>query len=315
MKHPWKASLFTSNKSRNLTWCNRYWCNIKIHWVWQDFGWFPDKTGEIQHWLEHNCLSIHNSAGDNGRQRPPTKQWTPPLFLSTSPSLPPFCLVNPAVRWRRSEVSRPRRVTPRFPSIIHRAAAASAPVFNSPDDHIIPPPKRDRQGRGRGRRGWLARGRKRFQMRQKEEKEEKTQIFVVANVFSLSLLAASAHAYPSGCLQIQDLITNALWGLLERYCSNLLRHPFRISTKHHAQMWLWVFISCLTAFTSLGKTSHQRLMDGPQPDASIAAWRSTYLCLLFTFSTNIMHNISVSSWNMDCCFHNLHVCDVFRVVF
>lgn len=50
-------------------------------------------------------------------------------------------------------MSRPGRVTPRFPSIIHRAAAASAPAFNSPDDHIIPPPKRDRQGGGRGEDG------------------------------------------------------------------------------------------------------------------------------------------------------------------
>lgn len=50
-------------------------------------------------------------------------------------------------------MSRPGWVTPRFPSIIHRAAAASAPAFNSPDDHIIPPPKRDRQGGGRGEDG------------------------------------------------------------------------------------------------------------------------------------------------------------------
>lgn len=230
--------------------------------------------------------------------------------LSLSPSLPPFCLVNPAVRWRRSEVSRPRRVTPRFPSIIHRAAAASAPVFNSPDDHIIPPPKRDRQGRGKGGRRGSARGRKRFQMRQKEEKEKHR--FLSANVFSLSLLAATAHAYHSGCLQIQDLITNALWGLLERYCSNLLRHPFQISTKHHTQMWLWVFISCLTAFTSLGKTSHQRLMDVLQPDALIAAWRSTYLCLLFIFRK---YHAQYFCLNMDCCFHNLHVYDVFKAIF
>lgn len=56
------------------------------------------------------------------------------------------------MRWRRCEVSRPRRVTPRFPSIIHRAAAASALVFNSPDNHIIPPPKRERNGsKGGGR--------------------------------------------------------------------------------------------------------------------------------------------------------------------
>ena len=46
-------------------------------------------------------------------------------------------------------MSRPRWVTPRFPSIIHQAAAASASVFNSPDDHIIPPPKRDGQVQGR----------------------------------------------------------------------------------------------------------------------------------------------------------------------
>lgn len=91
-------------------------------------------------------------------QRPPTEQWAAlshlSLSLSLSPySLPPICLVNPAVRWGPSEVSGPRRVTPRFPSIIHRAAAASAPVFNSPDDHIIPPPKRDGRTDGRTERG------------------------------------------------------------------------------------------------------------------------------------------------------------------
>lgn len=67
-------------------------------------------------------------------------------------------------------MSRPRRVTPRFPSIIHQAAAASAPVFNSPDDHIIPPPKRDGQLQGRRE---MARERKKIKNEVEEEERGK----------------------------------------------------------------------------------------------------------------------------------------------
>lgn len=95
-------------------------------------------------------------------------------------------------------MSRPRRVTPRFPSIIHRAAAASAPVFNSPDDHIIPPPKRAGPGRGRGG-GQLTGGRK-------EEKQKKKRLFLGRCVALMSKLRLSPPTTSSyfRSLQVQS---------------------------------------------------------------------------------------------------------------
>lgn len=148
----------------------------------------------IQHQFAHHFPVIHNSVAVTGRLCPPSKQWTPPppLFLSPSSSLPPFCLVNPAVRWRRTEVSRPRRVTLRFPSIIHRAAAASALVFNSPDDHIIPPPPKEREEDGARKR---SRGREngernRFKMRERmrrRRRKKQSKIFKQAHLFSFNI--------------------------------------------------------------------------------------------------------------------------------
>lgn len=82
-----------------------------------------------------------------------------------------------------------RRVTPRFPSIIHRAAAASAPVFNSPDDHIIPPPKRDGRadGWGGGKRGEGDGERKEVKGWKEGAVED-----VISNVWVLSSFTASA---------------------------------------------------------------------------------------------------------------------------
>lgn len=107
--------------------------------------------------------------------------------MDSSPlALPPFWLVNPAARWRRSEVSRPRRVMLRFPSIIHWAAAASALVFNSPDNHIIPPPKREGWG---GRRREV---RKRRKWWNRLEKDKRRYISFKKSLFLL---------YPAGLNQ------------------------------------------------------------------------------------------------------------------
>lgn len=152
----------------------------------------------IQHQFAHHFPVIHNSVAVTGGLCPPSKQWTPPppLFLSPSLPLPPSLHFAWLTRlWGEEEVKwAVRRVTLRFPSIIHRAAAASALVFNSPDDHIIPPPPKEREEDGARKR---SRGREngernRFKMRERmrrRHRKKRSKIFKQAHLFSFNILS------------------------------------------------------------------------------------------------------------------------------